>query len=103
MTLEHQPEQTFAPAIENAVNYTQWVLSQFGDAIGSNIVEVGIGHGGYSRYMPSGATYCGVDIDPANVERARLRHPDSKFVEGDITADAFVQAFQQVAPDTIIC
>jgi SAM-dependent methyltransferase len=103
MTLERQPEQTFAPAIESAVNYTRWVLAQFSDAIGSNIVEVGIGHGGYSRYMPPEATYCGVDIDPVNVARARLRHPGSKFVEGDITTDEFVKEFQQVAPDTILC
>jgi SAM-dependent methyltransferase len=103
MTLERQPEQTFAPAIENAVNYTRWVLAQFGGAIGSNIVEVGIGHGGYSRYMPPGADYCGVDIDPVNIEGARQRHRGSKFVQLDITTDAFVQQFEQVAPDTILC
>jgi hypothetical protein len=71
MSLQPHLEQTFAPVMENAVNYTQWVLAQFGDAIGSNIVEVGIGHGGYSRYMPRGASYCGVDIDPNNVEGGR--------------------------------
>ena len=103
MTSERQYDQTFAPAIESAVNYTAWVLEQFGDAIGSNIVEVGIGHGGYSRHMPRGASYCGVDIDPKNLEGARLRHPETKFVQADITTDDFVREFQQVAPDTILC
>jgi SAM-dependent methyltransferase len=103
MTSERQNDQTFAPAIESAVNYTAWVLEQFGDSIGSNIVEVGIGHGGYSRYMPRGANYCGVDIDPINVEGARLRHPRSKFVQADITTDDFVREFEPLAPDTILC
>jgi SAM-dependent methyltransferase len=103
MNPERQSDQTFAPAMESAVNYTRWVLEQFGDAIGSNIVEVGIGHGGYSGFMPPGASYCGVDIDPFNVEGARQRHPRSKFVEADITTSDFVREFGQIAPDTILC
>jgi SAM-dependent methyltransferase len=103
MNAELQSDQTFAPAMESAVNYTRWVLEQFADAIGSNIVEVGIGHGGYSEFMPKGADYCGVDIDPVNVEGARRRHPRSRFVQADITTDDFVREFERIAPDTILC
>jgi SAM-dependent methyltransferase len=103
MTSQLPNDQTFAPALEGAVNYTRWVLEQFSDAMGSNIVEVGIGHGGYSEFMPAGANYCGVDIDPVNVTGARLRYPRAKFVQADITTSDFVREFESIAPDTILC
>jgi SAM-dependent methyltransferase len=103
MTSQLPSDQTFAPALEGAVNYTRWVLEQFSGAMGSNIVEVGIGHGGYSDFMPAGASYCGVDIDPVNVTGARLRYPRSKFVQADITTSDFVREFESIAPDTILC
>lgn len=94
---------TFAPAIENARNYTRWILDQFDGSFGKNILEVGVGHGGYAEHMPSGASYCGLDVDPANVEGARRRHPGYRFVEGDVTSDSFVEEFRRLQPDTILC
>jgi SAM-dependent methyltransferase len=95
--------RTFAPAMESAKNYTQWVLRQFDGSFGRNVLEVGIGHGGYGDYVPTSASYCGLDIDPQNVAAARERYPSRSFIEGDVTSDEFVERLQVEGFDTVLC
>jgi hypothetical protein len=71
--------RTFAPAMESAKNYTRWVLRQFEGNFGRNVLEVGIGHGGYGDHVPAAASYCGLDIDPQNVAEARERYPSRSY------------------------
>jgi SAM-dependent methyltransferase len=94
--------RTFSPAMESAKNYTQWVLRQFEGGFGRNILEVGIGHGGYGDYVPASASYCGLDIDPQNVADARERYPSRSFIEGDVTSDEFLR-LEAKGFDTVLC
>jgi SAM-dependent methyltransferase len=94
--------RTFAPAMESAKNYTRWVLRQFEGSFGRNVLEVGIGHGGYGDHVPASASYCGLDIDPKNVADARERYPSRSFIEGDVTSDEFLR-LEAKGFDTVLC
>ena len=48
------------------------------------VVEIGCAFGAFREYVPDGVAYCGVDISPAMVERARLWRPFSLFIVADV-------------------
>jgi SAM-dependent methyltransferase len=95
--------RTFAPAMESAKNYTRWVLQQFEGSFGRNVLEVGIGHGGYGDHVPATSSYCGLDIDPQNVAEARGRYPSRSFIEGDVVSEDFVERLRTKGFDTVLC
>lgn len=96
-------KQTYSSAIDGAENYTRWVLSTFTTYMGQNLLEVGLGHGGYRKYLPQNITYIGLDIDADSVNAARERYPDDKFIVADITDDNLSQRLTGHGIDTILC
>lgn len=75
---------TYSSAIADAQNYMNWVVDQFRPYLKGGIVEVGFGHGLYSRVLGELGDYCGVDHDRESVERAASAMPDRKFAVCDI-------------------
>jgi SAM-dependent methyltransferase len=94
---------TFAPAMEDAQNYTKWMLEQFEGAFGRCVLEIGIGHGGYVDQMPASTRYVGLDIDRRLIDEAREKRPGVQFVHGDVTSADFVETFAPLQPDSILC
>lgn len=89
--------------MEEAQNYTRWVLDQFRDEFGGSVLEVGVGHGGYSSQMPAGVRYWGLDLEAASVAKARQKYPQREFFCADITGPDFVAKYAHLQPDSILC
>jgi len=94
---------TYSSAIESAENYTRWVLADFRPYFGKRILEVGLGHGGYRRFLPPDSDYLGLDIDADCVARAAARNPDDRFLVADVTDPRLAQRITGVVPDTVLC
>ena len=63
------------------------VLSEIADLSGQHVLDVGCGFGGffdYCRHYDQPLAYTGIDIVPALLDAARLKHPTGKFLEMDI-------------------
>jgi SAM-dependent methyltransferase len=104
MSTEHSlSAPTYAPVMAEAQNYMRWVLDQFRGELGKSVLEVGIGHGGYSAHMPPDTQYWGLDIDPEIVANARANFPHRDFFCADITAADFPDRLGHLAPDSILC
>jgi SAM-dependent methyltransferase len=95
--------QTYSSAIETADNYTRWVLGNFAPYLGRRILEVGLGHGGYRRFLPAEAQYTGLDIDSASVAAARERNPGDSYVAADVTDAEALASLRPMAIDTVLC
>jgi len=94
---------TYSSAIETADNYTRWVLDGFRPYFGRHFLEVGLGHGGYRRFLPEGIDYLGLDIDPDCVARAEARSPAERFLVADVTDPQLPSRMTGEAPDTVLC
>ena len=99
-----RPEQTFAPAMESAVGYTR--------ALGAGAIRrlARFEHcrsRDWSRWIfrlhAARASYCGVDIDPLNVEGARRRLSPIEIRRGRYHHQRLRAEFGEIAPDTILC
>jgi len=77
---------TYSSGIADAQNYMNWVIEQFRPYLKGRIVEVGFGHGLYSRVLGELGDYCGVDHDRDSVEQASRAMPDRNFAVCDILA-----------------
>ncbi|WP_200387712.1 class I SAM-dependent methyltransferase [Thiocapsa imhoffii] len=95
--------QTYSSAIEDAENYTRWILSGFTPFMGHSLLEVGLGHGGYRRFLPAGIDYLGVDIDPECVAQARARHASEDYLVADVTDPALAERIAPRRIDTVLC
>lgn len=94
---------TYSSAIETADNYTRWVLDGFRPYFGRHFLEVGLGHGGYRRFLPGDSTYVGLDIDPDCVARAAARNPTDRFLVADVTDPGLARQLDAEAVDTVLC
>jgi SAM-dependent methyltransferase len=94
---------TYSSAIETADNYTRWVLDGFRPYFGRRFLEVGLGHGGYRRFLPVDIDYLGLDIDPDCVARAQARSPTERFLVADVTDPQLPSRIADEAPDTVLC
>lgn len=95
--------ETYSSAIETADNYTRWVLDGFRPYFGRRFLEVGLGHGGYRRFLPPEIDYLGLDIDPDCVARAEARSPSERFLVADVTDPQLPRLMTGEAPDTALC
>lgn len=75
---------TYSSAIADAQNYMNWVIDQFRPYLRGQIVEIGFGHGHYSKALGELGDYCGVDHDRASVDHATREMPGRKFAVCDI-------------------
>jgi len=72
---------------EDSQNVRFQVLTEVGDLRGKSLLDVGCGQGyllDYLKHRGVGTYYCGLDLLPEMVERARTRHPEARFEVGDI-------------------
>ena len=98
-------EKSYSSAIGGAVNYTAWVIDAFRPYFGRNLLEVGLGHGGYRDVLPPLARYVGIDIDPEAVAaaRARAREASDLFIQADITDPGLKDLLAGLDVDTVLC
>ena len=94
--------ETYSSAISEANNYTKWLIDLFGDRPRGNILEVGIGHGGYVPYLREKGSYFGVDISQESVDEERGKYPDVEFFVDDITSPQFGERFDGYF-DSVVC
>ncbi len=79
-----------------------WMLSPFKPYLHGDIVEIGIGHGGYyEAIMPFGA-YLGIDIDERAIKVAKARFPNGAFARADITHGGFLNELLPTGADVIV-
>jgi SAM-dependent methyltransferase len=95
--------QTYSSAIEEADNYTRWILSAFRPYFGQHLLEVGLGHGGYRGFLPDHSDYTGLDLDPVSVATAQARHPDDTYLVADVTDPALPGHLAPRRIDTVLC
>jgi SAM-dependent methyltransferase len=93
---------TYSSAIATAHRYSDWILSPFKPYLHGNIVEVGIGHGGYYEAIRPYGSYWGVDIDVRSIKTARELHPEGNFVVADICLPGFIDDVIPQKADAIV-
>lgn len=95
--------ETYSAAIETADNYTRWIIESLRPWFGRRLLEVGLGHGGYRRFLPADIDYIGVDIDADSVEQAQARHPGGHYAVGDVTDPDLAARLPAQGIDTVLC
>ncbi len=95
--------ETYSAAIETADNYTRWIIDALAPWFGRRLLEVGLGHGGYRRFLPAGIEYLGVDIDADSVARAQAREAGGQYVVGDVTDPDLAARLPGAPVDTVLC
>jgi len=94
---------TFSSGMEAATNYNTWIVEGFAPFIGKAVLEVGVGHGNFAKLLERyGASYVGVDIDPALVENARAANPGNRYLTADVTAPEILEATKGLHFDTVL-
>jgi len=67
-----------------------------------NLLHLGCGAGGHDTIFKQHFAVTGVDISRGMLDRARLRHPDVEYIEGDMRTVRLGREFDAVAiPDSI--
>lgn len=66
------------------------------------LLHLGCGAGGYDAVFKRHFAVTGVDISKGMLDKARLKHPDIEYIEGDIRTVRLCREFDAVAiPDGI--
>lgn len=92
---------TYSSAIEDATNYTSWVLSLFSKYLDGRVLEVGLGHGGYRSFLGN-IDYTGIDIDPLCIEKAQATNKTGKYIQADIVQPSLVSKAGS-GYDSVLC
>lgn len=95
-------EDTYSSSITTAHRYMDWMLSPFKPYLCGDIVEVGIGHGGYHEAITPFGSYLGIDIDERSISAAKERFPKGKFARADITYPGFLRDLLPALADSIV-
>lgn len=95
-------QDTYSSGIAIAHHYTEWVVSSFKPYLRGNIVEIGIGHGGYYDVLSPFGTYLGIDIDERSIRDASARFPEGRFVKADILVPGFIDDLIPGGADSVI-
>lgn len=76
----------------------QRTLAEAGvDPAGRTVLDVGCGTGFFTAYyLGRGARVTGLDIAPTSIARLRERHPQARFVLGDVSETALEERFDIV-------
>jgi len=88
--------------MEGANRYNRWIVSAFRPYVGRELLEVGIGHGGF-RALLATPGYVGADIDAELVLHARAAVPNVDLVVADVAAPGFGNALGGRRFDTVLC
>ncbi len=67
------------------------------DPRGKSVLDVGCGTGFFTAYhLARGARVTGIDIAPTSVERLRQRHPEARFLLGDVSEAPIAERYDLV-------
>ncbi len=94
--------KTYSSQIAYANNYISWILSSFSPHINGKIIEIGMGHASYFRYLKKYGEYLGLDIDKNLIKNARFQYPEGDFIYCDVTTKKFKDICNAYQPNTII-
>jgi SAM-dependent methyltransferase len=62
----------------------KWLVDNFRPYLRGRILEIGIGHGQYSKLLSEYGVYTGIDHDAASVLEAKMAFPDLTFAICDV-------------------
>jgi SAM-dependent methyltransferase len=96
-------DDTYSSAMASAHRYMDWMLTPFKPYLHGDIVEVGIGHGGYYTYLSKYGSYLGLDIDERSIAAARQQYPAGNFAFADILHPEFLSDFLPNKADAVVC
>ena len=96
-------KETYSSAVEEARNYTRWVVSAFAPFFGRSVLEIGMGHGGFYHQLPPLQHYIGADLDAELVKRAQGLYPTLRFVQADIAEPGLADRLAGTSIDTVLC
>jgi SAM-dependent methyltransferase len=94
---------TLPSAMDEADNYTRWIISLFSKHLRGRVLEVGLGHANYRNFLPDLSSYVGSDIDAGIIASARARHPSDRFILIDVCADDFPERLGRGSFDAVMC
>lgn len=94
---------TCSDAMLDADRYNRWVVEQFSARFGKNLLEIGLGHGGFFQHLPQEINYCGVDIDSKVISHCQQIWPNNDYRLFDITSNIFSTFCREKQIDTILC
>jgi SAM-dependent methyltransferase len=109
--MENEPKHNLDPTIDNlemmadAVNYQNWIYSQFEKYAGNRIVEMGAGIGNYTKLFLNKELVVAVDNCSSCIEYMKNRFSGNKniiLLKMDISKPD-VNELTVYKPDTIIC
>ena len=89
--------------MEGARNYNGWIVAAFARYLGTSVLEVGVGHGGFYEQLPGVRRYTGLDIDRKIVARAQARHPELTYVQGDVADPGLPDRLGRGSVDSALC
>jgi ubiquinone/menaquinone biosynthesis C-methylase UbiE len=78
------------------------LIKQYSSRTPYTLLHLGCGAGAYDSIFKRHLTVTGVDISPGMLDKARLRHGDVEYIEGDMRTVCLGREFDAVAiPDSI--
>jgi SAM-dependent methyltransferase len=103
MTDTKKAAETYAEAISDAHNYTNWIVSQFEPFLGRSTLEIGVAHGSYIRRLSAGREYAGLDLDSEAVTVAQKQHPRHQFYCADLGSADFSERVPRRFESIVCC
>ena len=74
-------------SLDDATNYAEWIHDQIRPHLGNSVIEVGAGHGTFTRILAQQRDVIALEPSPMSVERLRAAvedHPRVTVVQGDL-------------------
>ena len=68
-------------SLEEATNYTEWIYSLVEPHLGSDVLEIGAGHGELTEMLANGRTVTATDLSTRSVDKLRSRFAQSPNVD----------------------
>ena len=107
LPLDHSSTYTIEDQerMAGAKNYFAWQGRLVTRELGRRVVEVGSGLGNFTRMLLDRDAVIAVDVEPACVDRLRLRYPDQPNLQAfvcDVRNPAFVE-LASYRPDSCVC
>jgi SAM-dependent methyltransferase len=103
LAFEPVSNSTFSAAMLEAEDYNKWILNYYSLFIKNNLLEIGLGHGEFYKYLPRKITnYVGVDIDEKLVDHARSLNPQNQYFQADLSSINFSDSHKNTF-ETVVC
>jgi SAM-dependent methyltransferase len=95
---------TFSAAMLEAEEYNRWILDYYPLYLTNPLLEVGLGHGTFYKYLPNQIThYVGLDIDESLVCHAQSLYPSNQYICEDLASATFLKALNKQQFNCILC